>query len=121
MPLTCGEAKGVWFDERRHVMPSDSECESKFKFTDAGNILPKDGGDMAARHMIEHLNLDDDELASDRKKVKREIEVILDSDFSEPEKLVQARSWCEPDDRIRMSGFAQVARRYFEEESGMRV
>ena len=100
-------------------MPSDPECESKFKYTDAGNILPKNGGDMVARNMIEHLNLDDDGLASDRKKVIREIEVILDSDFSEPEKLVHARSWYEPDGDNRMSGFAQVARRYFEEESGM--
>ena len=120
LPRTCGDAKGNWFDEGHHIMPSDETCEARFKFSDSGNILPNDTGDVSARNMIEKLNLNDEGLASDRRKLIQEIEEILVSQDPD-EKLEQMRSWCEPDDAGAMAGFAQVARRYFEEESGMPV
>ena len=55
------------------------------------------------------------------KKIIMDIEKILESDDPEPEKLEQVRSMCRPDGDGRIDGFAQVARRYFEAETGMDV
>lgn len=118
LPCTCGDAKGDWFDECYHVMPSDPDCESKFVYGNAGGIEPKNRDDVAAHNMIDNLNLRNEVLALERKKVIQEIErEILQSDAQPGDKADQINSWCSPDRTGMMTGFAQVVRRYFEEES----
>ncbi len=68
--------------------------------------------------MIDNLNLRDEVLALDRKKVIQEIEQeILQSDAQPHDKADQINRWCNPDRTGKMTNFAQVVRRYFEEES----
>ena len=117
LPHTCGEAKGRWFDQRYHIMPSEPDCEARFRYDGFGGIHPTDHGDQAAQNMIKKLNLGDVSLVSDRKRLIEEVEkTILQSDtpFSEKERLIEL--WCTPDGAGRLPSFAQVVERYFEEE-----
>ncbi len=98
-------------------MPSNSECETKFSYNGDGEIRPNDPNDTAAQNMITILKLDDEGLTFDRKKVVQNIEQsILQSGIQDHDIVEQIKSWWEPDDNGKMSGFAQVARRYFDEE-----
>lgn len=55
-PRHCGHAKGSWFDEKLLVSPLSSDCESRFRFTANGEILPHDEDD-GARATIQRLRL----------------------------------------------------------------
>ena len=119
---TCGDAKGDWYDERDFVIPSDSGCEDRFVYDGSGRIDTKDPCDLAARNMIEALKLGHPSLDSERKKVVQGIERDLLSggpDWSEVEREMVSLNTA--DEEGRMTGFAQVARRYLEEERDARV
>lgn len=58
-PLHCGNSKGNSFDERFLISPLDPNCESKFKYTHDGQILPADEDDAAAKITIIELKLDE--------------------------------------------------------------
>lgn len=120
--FTCGEAKGDWYDEQDFVIPSETECEGRFIYDGSGRIEAKSPSDRAARNMIGVLKLDDPRLDNERKKVIQDIEGDLLSngpDWDEVEMEIVSLST--PDDEGRMTGFAQVARRYLEEERGERL
>lgn len=68
-PLHCGNSKGNWFDEELLISPLDSTCESKFKYTFDGQILPSNEDDEAAKTTIEILQLNIDKLKDLRKSV----------------------------------------------------
>ena len=114
---TCGDAKGNWYHERDYVIPSNAGCEDRFSYDGSGAIGPKDPGDLGARNMIANLKLDDAGLNNERKKVIQSIEQDVLSkgpDWNEVER--ELGRLCSTDGEGRMTGFAQVARRYLEEE-----
>jgi len=68
-PLHCGNSKGNWFNDRLLVSPLNPDCESKFKYTYDGQILPFDENDETAKNTIEKLQLNIDKLKDMRKGV----------------------------------------------------
>lgn len=76
-PLHCGNSKGNWFDERLLISPLDPDCESKFKFTFDGQILPFDEEDEVAKTTIDKLQLNIDKLKDLRKNV---IDALFEDD-----------------------------------------
>ena len=120
--VTCGDAKGDWYDERDFVMPSESDCEDRFVYDGSGRIDTKDPTDVAARNMIKALKLGHPGLDNERRKVIQGIERDLLSaglDWNEVEREITSLN--APDKEGRLVGFAQVARRYLEEERDVRV
>ena len=114
---TCGDAKGDWYDEERFVIPSDERCEERFVYDASGRIGAKDGSDWGAWNMIEALKLDHAALRNERKRVIQELERAFFSagpDWGEVEREILCLRGI--DDEGRQTGFAQVARRYLEEE-----
>ena len=119
---TCGEAKGDWYDEQDFVMPSEAECEDRFIYDGSGCIETKNPSDRAARNMIEVLKLDHPRLDNDRKKVIQDIEGdLLSNGPGWDDVEMEIVSLNTLDNEGRMTGFAQVARRYLEEERGERL
>ena len=119
---TCGDAKGDWYDEQDFVMPSDPDCEDRFSYDAAGRIGAKNPADRAARNMIEALRLGSPSLDNERKKVIQNVEWELLSDdpnWNEVEREISSLDT--PDESGKMVGFAQVARRYLEEERDERA
>ena len=117
LPDTCGSAKDDWFDVRFHVIPSDPDCEARFVYTAAGQVLPKDDDDQGARNMICQLNLNDDALVIERKKLLVGLERGIDQPGEADRSLDQHyESWRTPDTSGRLQSFAQVAYRYIDEE-----
>ena len=57
-PRHCGNAKGSWFNEELLVSPLTADCENRFRFTAAGEILPRRDDDAAAKETIRRLCLD---------------------------------------------------------------
>ncbi|MFC5046030.1 retron system putative HNH endonuclease [Aquimarina hainanensis] len=80
-PLHCGNSKGNWFDERL-VSPLDDDCETKFKYTFDGHIIPADRKDKFVDITIQKLELNIDKLIDMRNKV---IEPFLDPELTEKE------------------------------------
>lgn len=79
-PRHCGNSKGSWFDEDIIISPLEPNCETKFKYTIDGQILPEDKNDIGARATIEKLKLDIDKLNKLREKA---IEPFLDEDLTQ--------------------------------------
>ncbi|MBR8828894.1 MAG: TIGR02646 family protein [Gomphosphaeria aponina SAG 52.96 = DSM 107014] len=76
IPVHCGHKKKDWYDKQLMVSPLDNNCADFFRFTEAGEILPKNDPDkQAAITTIERLGLNIDKLKKMRKKA---IEAILD-------------------------------------------
>ena len=114
---TCGDAKSDWYDEQSFVIPSDEGCEERFAYDASGRIGAKNGSDGGAWNMIGALELDHPALRNERKKVIQELERTFFSaqpDWGEVEREIFFLS--ATDEEGRQTGFAQVARRYLEEE-----
>lgn len=67
-PRHCGNSKENWFDDNL-ISPLDIDCESKFKYTHDGQILPINEDDEATKLTIEKLQLNIDKLKDLRKSV----------------------------------------------------
>ena len=78
-PQHCGNLKGKWFDATLLVSPLDPECESQFRFTAAGEILPDTKDNQAARTTIAKLGLNIKKLQALRRNV---IEPFLDQSLT---------------------------------------
>ena len=118
LPFTCGSAKGEWYDEEHSIIPSQADCEGRFMYDGAGQIRAADDQDTGAINMIGKLRLYDQALNSERKKIAVELErEFLDLSPSAAEVRREIDRWLHADDAGRLSGFAQVAKRYLEEES----
>lgn len=119
---TCGDAKGDWCDVHHFVISSDPGCEDRCSYDASGGIEANSACDRAARNMIEKLKLDHPSLANERKKVIHDIERdVLSNGPDWHEVQLEIGSLNTVDDEGRMTGFAQVARRYLEEEREERV
>lgn len=79
-PRHCGNSKGSWYEEDKFVSPLDFSCETRFKYTGDGQILPANENDEAAKTTIQKLKLDIDKLNSLRKDA---IEPFLDPNLSQ--------------------------------------
>ena len=98
-------------------MPSEENCEERFVYDGAGQISAKEAADSAACNMIRALRLGHGSLNYQRKRVIQDVERELFSagmDWRDVEREIASLK--ETDERGRMTGFAQVARRYLEEE-----
>ena len=84
---TCGNAKGDRFDEASCIEPDYPACTSRFRFLLTGQVAPATESDVAARTMIETLNLNHRELSKDRQDILDRIDGgNLDlSDFVDPQ------------------------------------
>ena len=67
---TCGTAKDNWFDESRHIEPNYPACTDRFRFSLTGKIAPFSDSDIAARTMIEKLNLNHPEFKRERGEIQ---------------------------------------------------
>ena len=118
LPITCGRAKGNWFNRSDYITPIDPCCECHFRYTGAGKIKPQNPCHTAAIQMIDALKLNDPSLVSERKQI---IQYIARTFFSDdPDTTGEIQD--EIDDLNaanadgRLTGFSQVSRRYMEEE-----
>jgi len=112
-PLHCGHGKGSSFDESLYISPLSDACEMRFRYTDVGEITGADSKDLAARYMIEILNID-----LPLRIYRREVIASLDSEFllsATPEEL---RRICDanrtPDEFGRLPDLGHVLARYIE-------
>lgn len=78
-PLTCGNAKGNWYDVDLLISPLNADCEDYFVYLGDGQILPVDQ-DKKAIETIKRLKLDDSSLTSKREKA---IEPFLSDELDE--------------------------------------
>lgn len=86
---TCGTAKNNWFDETLHVEPDYPACSERFRFSLTGKIAPSSDTDIAARTMIDKLNLNHPELKRERGEIQDamdgpEGEALGYADFIDP-------------------------------------
>lgn len=79
-PSHCGNSKGNWYNEDKFISPLYIDCETRFKYTGDGQILPSDEKDEAAKTTIQKLKLDIDKLNNLRKDA---IEPFLDENLSQ--------------------------------------
>jgi len=78
-PRHCGNLKDRWFDDVLLISPLDSGCESRFRFTGNGEILPVTATERSALETIEHLGLNIPKLKALRASA---IELFLDEDLT---------------------------------------
>jgi uncharacterized protein (TIGR02646 family) len=76
VPIHCGHKKQAWFDEELMISPLDKNCETYFKYSGFGEILPTDDPDKqaAAKTTIQKLALDINKL---RKLRRAAIDAVL--------------------------------------------
>jgi uncharacterized protein (TIGR02646 family) len=94
----CGQQKGAWYDPMLTVSPLQPDCETYFRYTGQGAILPTQDNvkAMAAETTIEKLALNHSRLNRSRKRV---IEGILQDieTFSEDELTQLMQAYNHPD------------------------
>jgi len=78
--IHCGHKKGEWFDEELMVSPLSPACESYFRYTSLGEMLPSNDESKraAAGATIEHLGLDIEKLTAARKRALAPVLEVLD-------------------------------------------
>jgi len=81
-PRHCGNSKGSWYDKDLLVSPLDKNCETKFIYTEDGQIQYTDE---ASRQTIIHMQLDIDNLNTLRESA---IDSILYLDPIEKDELL---------------------------------
>ena len=118
LPITCGRAKGNWFNRSDYIIPIDPCCEGRFVYTGAGKIEPQNPCHTAAIQMIDILKLNDPSLVSERKKIVQYIMCTFFSDDPDTTDEIQNEidDLNTPDAEGRLRGFSQVSKRYLEEE-----
>jgi len=107
-PLHCGHLKDEWFDERLHVSPLDSNCESRFKYYPSGTI---DGTDASSQEMVRVLGLNLPQLAAQRNRALAGVfdDAFIDS-ATEEELTLIATEFRKPSDGVLTSCFHVIAR-----------
>ena len=68
-PKTCGHAKENWYDDTLFISPLSSDCESRFKYSNSGEIKASGEKDNASEETIKRLNLNLFNLIKSRKNV----------------------------------------------------
>lgn len=116
-PRTCGDAKGNWFNpDNQDLFPSHPDCEYRFKYSGAGQVLPRRGEDSLARAVIKEFNLNDDILRVERRRVIAGLEeAVTGGEITAETISTEIEYW-----RSRIDGrhipFGHVASRYLEDE-----
>ncbi|MGN4155111.1 retron system putative HNH endonuclease [Burkholderia gladioli] len=114
-PTFCGDAKRNNFDEALHISPVDPNCESRFIYTSAGEILPADRGDESAKYMLKILALGLPHLSAAREEVLK----VFDPTFLDTvtaEELVRLRdAYRTRNVDGKLQTFGHVAARYAEQ------
>lgn len=101
---TCGNRKGDWFEEERHVPPAPEPCAKRFRFRASGCIAG--GGSPEAGKMIEVLNLNHPELVTDRRTLIEHLDEDLNGGAPRDDLL---RSYLDTDRSGARPSFANVA------------
>ncbi|NES01326.1 MAG: TIGR02646 family protein, partial [Symploca sp. SIO1B1] len=80
-PSRCGYKKDNWYDEKLLVSPLQPDCESFFRYSITGEIMPVADPEKhtAAQATIERLGLNLDRLRDKRKRVMDDILDIIDT------------------------------------------
>jgi uncharacterized protein (TIGR02646 family) len=116
--IHCGHKKGDWYNSRLLVSPLNPECETYFRYTSAGEILP--GGHPQKRTTaavtIRKLGLATDRLIAARRRALQAILEIIDT-ISEEEGRQLISELEKTDSKGRNSPFCEavvsVLRKYF--------
>lgn len=74
-PRHCGHKKDRWFVQDLMISPLSPDCETRFRYTGAGDIYPDDENDLAARETISRLGLNIDLLRAQRHKAIRAMRI----------------------------------------------
>lgn len=101
---TCGNKKGDWFDEGCHIEPAPESCAERFRFRSSGDITGD--GTAEATEMIEVLNLNHRELATERQNLIETLDHQLNE--GEPRHHV-LQDYLDTDRRGARPSFANVA------------
>jgi len=101
-PINCGNSKNGWYDEALFVSPLDPACETKFKYTFDGRIMPMLDTDLSAITTIDKLQLQIDKLNALRSKA---IEPFLDQELSEEDVTNFANGYLEQNNQGRFNQF----------------
>ena len=106
---TCGNHKADWFEEDCHVPPAPESCTERFRFRSSGKIAGD--GTPESGKMIEVLNLNHPELATERQGVIEDLEREL-AEGTPPDVLRQ--DYLDTDRSGARPSFANVAIGYLD-------
>jgi uncharacterized protein (TIGR02646 family) len=113
---TCGKAKGDWFDNDRHIDPTEDNCNLRFSYGMNGEIFPSISEDIAAETMIKVLNLNETVLSYERKLILLEIENEITNGVINPENMEdEIASFKIPTENGFVSNLSHVAARYIQD------
>jgi|GEM_PF-1712794 len=116
-PVTCGAAKADWYDASNDIIPSNPDCEARFRYLGNGRVDAVLTADSMAKSVISKLNLNDKGLVYDRKQIVAGIEADYHtSDLSTEEIAQDIADWRRRNEKGRHKAFSQVAARYLEVE-----
>ena len=82
---TCGRHKDNWFEEDCHIPPAPESCAERFRFRSSGDIVGDDSAE--AEKMIEVLNLNHRELATNRQVLIENLDQELNGGVPEDDLL----------------------------------
>jgi uncharacterized protein (TIGR02646 family) len=95
----CGHKKDRDYDENKLISPLDPQCESRFRYTVAGKVIPAFPEDEAAQYTIDTLALNEERLKSARCEAMWEAGVFTVQDDEERERLITLYSDIERSER----------------------
>lgn len=108
-PLHCGTLRGNWYDER-YISPLEPGCETRFEYTEAGEIKPRKD-DQAAETTIDKLGLNIDKLIALRYDA---IKPFQDETLSSDELQQFVAGYLQPDNEGRFNPFYTTIRYLFQ-------
>ncbi|KVA58124.1 hypothetical protein WI61_12415 [Burkholderia cepacia] len=115
LPTFCGDAKRDQFDEARHISPADPNCESRFIYTQTGQILPSDHGDSSASYMLGILALDVQHLRAAREEVLKAFDSAFLATVTADELMQLRDAFRTRDADGKLKPYGHVAARYAEQ------
>lgn len=99
-------AKDGWYDSTNFVSPLQPNCETKFRFTQFGQISAVNTGDNAATETIQHLDLNHAELTDLRRQAIQRTLIDLKPSVKQLERI--QRHYCERLANDRFNSFCFV-------------
>lgn len=116
-PKTCGDAKGHWVPtDPVNLIPSHPYCEKLFRY-DGGAVNPANSSDQHVIDAIAALNLNENSLQQERRKIIAGLEAeILAGKITAENVAAEIAFRRAKDGYGRCKNFGHVAARYLEEE-----
>ena len=116
-PLHCGHAKDDDFDEGCHICPTEPDCESRFVYTQLGQIAARHPDDAAASAMIKLLALDSPRLCSQREeKIKSTFDAAFLETVTADELKALRDAYRRPKPDGKLESFGHAIARYAEQQ-----